>query len=72
MANYKRRRPRTAARHSASARFPRGAPRWWDIIFHTRRKRALTKHLERRLMQGDDPEAIAWPVSKNKPTIYYW
>ena len=49
MANYKRRRPRTAVTHSPwigrEIRDPNSPryynwtgcyPRWWDIVFHTR------------------------------------
>ena len=46
-------------------------PRWHDILHHTRRRRAAEKRCAVRLMQGKDPEDLAWPLSR-KPTIYYW
>lgn len=85
--NFKRRRPRLATRAHYSNRelkrrykhlhdpgrwiWMRHWPAWWDLQFHTRPHRATTKHLERRVMQGDDPDAIAWPVNR-KPHIYFW
>lgn len=46
-------------------------PAWWDIVFHRRRHRAETRVVERRLMSGDDPDAIVHPLAK-RPHTYYW
>jgi hypothetical protein len=47
-------------------------PAWWDRTFHTRKKRAATRALERKVLAGVDPDDVAWPLSSNKPHIYYW
>lgn len=47
-------------------------PRWWDIVFHTRPKRREQSRLLHKVMQGHDPDAIAWPVNSRKPHNYYW
>lgn len=83
MANFKRRRPRSApvkvrrgryyANRGIKPRFEMGNwPRWWDYVFHTRPKRAATREMERRVMQGDDPDAMAWPLGSRKPHLYFW
>jgi hypothetical protein len=47
-------------------------PRWHDIIYHSRRRRAAEARLEHRILTGqDDPEGVCWPLSK-KPHVYYW
>lgn len=46
-------------------------PAWWDREFHTRPKRAETRRLERQVLNGRDPDDIAWPLLR-KPHIYYW
>ena len=55
--NYKRKRPRTAPLHRGRSRghWLRHWPRWWDLIFHTRPRRARTKALERAI--------LLWPRS---------
>lgn len=84
MANFKRRRPRLKTRagygkntwdrrfgflsHNAFISWPA----WWDRQFNTRPKRARTAYLEKRIMQGDDPDNVAWPISGHKPHRYYW
>lgn len=49
-----------------------GAPRWHDIMHHTRPRRTREKRIARAIVAGriDGEEAI-WPLSR-KPTIYYW
>jgi hypothetical protein len=82
--NFKRRRPRLHTRAHYSRRelkrrltqaghyaWMRHWPAWWDLQFHTRPRRARTTELERRVLQGDDPDNIVWPLSK-KPHVYYW
>lgn len=49
----------------------RNWPAWWDRTFHTRPHRAKVRRLERKVMQGFDPDNIAWPLAK-RPHIYYW
>lgn len=47
-------------------------PAAWDIIQHTRPRRAAEKRLENKIIRGViDVEDIAWPLEK-KPHIYYW
>lgn len=85
MANFRRRRPRLRTRAHYSGRelgrryshlsgrwaWLRHWPAWWDLQFHTRPRRGKIRALERRIMQGDDPDVIVWPLSK-KPHTYYW
>lgn len=71
--NYKRGYPRTAARnYTAQIRFPDGAPRWWDVLFHRRPARRRDTQLLRRIMQGADPDGIVWELGTHKPHNYYW
>lgn len=74
MANYKRRRPRTAsgARGSSRGYWLRHWPRWWDIEFHTRPKRREQAALLTAIRKGEDPDQIAWPLGNHKPHQYYW
>lgn len=47
-------------------------PRWWDIMHHTRPRRAKEKALTRKVLKGAiDAENVPWPLEK-KPHIYYW
>lgn len=47
-------------------------PRSWDIVHHTRPRRAREKRLTKAIVAGKlDPDNVAWPLSK-KPHIYYW
>ena len=49
-----------------------GYPRWHDILFHNRPRRAAEKRQERRVLLGmEDLENNNWPLSK-KPHQYYW
>jgi hypothetical protein len=49
----------------------RGYPRWYDILYHTRRNRARNRLVVVKILQGADPEGMAWPLDR-KPHIYYW
>ena len=78
MANHKRKRPRTKSRRSWDKHngddmryWQCRWPAWWDIVFHTRPKRAQEREMEHRVMRGADPENLAWPVPK-KPHNYFW
>lgn len=82
MANFRRRRPRTTSsgnntpRERKTPSWYRYAwwgtwPRWHDLVFHTRPRRARTRALENRVLHGADPDALVWPLSK-KPHKYYW
>jgi hypothetical protein len=82
MAHYKRGRPRTSPSHNTrwnkwrsenvpEYRWMSHWPRYWDIVFHTRPHRRRTRECVVLVMQGRDPDNIAWPVAK-KPHIYYW
>ena len=48
-----------------------GYPRWHDIVFHTRRRRAAMRREEILIAKGADPDDLAWTLDK-KPHIYYW
>jgi hypothetical protein len=47
-------------------------PAAWDIVMHTRPRRAAEKRLEKRILaDAIDPDDTAWPLSK-KPHTYFW
>jgi hypothetical protein len=85
LAHYKRKRPRTSGggyysrnglKHRLGDRHERfmwlhNWPRSWDKIVHTGPTRARTRDLERKVMKGEDPCNMAWPLWK-KPHDYYW
>jgi hypothetical protein len=56
---------------SRGLKYNRGYPRWHDILFHTRPRRAGEKCLERKVLCGADPENLNWPLEK-KPHRFYW
>jgi hypothetical protein len=80
MANFKRRRPRTSSSGRSLDKHDRAKyynwmgnwPRWWDIVYHTRPKRAHNRMLLAKLRAGADPDSIAWPLGNHKPHSYYW
>ena len=75
MAHYKRCRPRTAGTRKSTSRglWHNHHPRWWDIIHHTRRRRAAEHTIERKIIAGlVDPDGVAWPLGNSKPHEYYW
>lgn len=47
-------------------------PKWHDIVFHTRPKRRAGRALEKKVLQGCDPDDMAWPLGNRKPHKYYW
>lgn len=84
MAHHKRKRPRASMGRGSDndlkrkyANDPQGwhwyrnTPSSWNLVFHTRPHRRATKRLENKIMKGEDPDGIAWPVAR-KPHIYYW
>lgn len=77
MANHQRRRPRTSScgrtggSRGHGGYWLRNWPKWWDVVYHTRPNRRRNRACEILVMQGVDPDQIAWPLSK-KPHIYYW
>jgi hypothetical protein len=47
-------------------------PRAWDIIMHTRPRRAQEKRLARAVQVGKlDPDAALWPLEKKPHRWYY-
>jgi hypothetical protein len=47
-------------------------PRSWDILHHSRPRRAKEKAFARAIVKGaKDPDNVCWPLAK-KPHIYYW
>lgn len=47
-------------------------PRWHDIEYHRRPKRRAERELIVRVLRGDDPDDLAWPLGNHKPHRYYW
>lgn len=54
------------------ARFPRGTPKWWRKLHMTRPKRRENALYCFRVMKGEDPEGMAFPLGNCKPHVYYW
>lgn len=52
--------------------WPTTTPSWWVTLYMTRPKRRLENHLCHRVMAGEDPEGIVWPLGNRKPHEYYW
>lgn len=82
MANFKRKRARinqgAGSVNDIKRKFTNSDWRWWqntpsshNIMFHTRPRRRQERELEMRVLKGEDPENIAWPLDK-KPHNYYW
>lgn len=85
MAHYKRKRPRMAARKGYSSkglerrlqccrsevRHYDNWPRWHDKLHHTRPTRRQTKQHLLAVMNGADPDQIAW-LDGRKPHEYFW
>jgi hypothetical protein len=47
-------------------------PRWWDIVFHTRPRRAKDKAVTRAVAAGAiDVDAANWSVGR-RPQEDYW
>lgn len=47
-------------------------PKSWDILYHTRPKRRESLALQKKILQGADPDEIVWPAGNRKPHVYYW
>lgn len=84
MAHHKRKRPRSlagAGSYNAVSRKMKECGlewRWYqntpsshNIFFHHRPKRREVKRLEQKVLKGEDPDSIAWPLAR-KPHKYYW
>lgn len=84
MANHKRKRPRSMSglgstndiaremkKRGIEWRWYRNTPAGHHIVFHHRPKRREVKRLEQKILKGEDPDNITWPIAK-KPHIYYW
>lgn len=81
MAHHKRKKARanqrTGSKNDLKRKFGydwywlRDEPLWWDVIHHRRPTRRANKRCEVKIMKGEDPDNIAWPLYK-KPHIYYW
>ena len=46
-------------------------PKWWRKTFKTRKRRAQSRSLCRKVLQEVDTESMTWPLD-TKPWIYYW
>ena len=81
MAHHKRKKARVnmgsgsqnylKRKHGEDWRWMQDTPKWWHVLHHSRPHRRATKRLETKIMKGEDPDDIAWPVAR-KPHIYYW
>lgn len=82
MAHHKRKKARTRMSQGSQNYIKRALGkedwRWYadspsahNILYHSRPKRRDTRHLERMIVKGQDPDEIVWPHAK-KPIIYYW
>lgn len=73
MADYKRHYPRTSSRSRGDSRgyWLRHWPRWHDVLFHSRPFRRRETELLSSVMQGRDPDEIAWP-RYHRPHVWYW
>lgn len=47
-------------------------PSWWVNMCMNRPKRYTNKHFCYRILNGDDPNKIVWPVGNRKPHKWYW
>ena len=52
--------------------YPYSTPKWWRKLHMTRPKRREDAYLCMRIIKGDDPEGIAFPLGNHKPHVYYW
>ena len=68
--NFKRKKPKH--RTYQKMRHMWSWPAWWDVVFYRRPKRRAAHKCEREIKKGADADAMAWPVSSNKPHVYYW
>ncbi len=53
-------------------RFPHGTPKWWRKLFMTRPRRRQNTAACRRILRGEDSDAVELPVGNRKPHEYYW
>ncbi len=71
MANFKRKRPKSAARGRRPRRMS-SWPAWWDVVFHRRPARRRASRVTRAVLAGRiEWEAATWDPQK-KPHRYYW
>ena len=47
-------------------------PKWWTKLFMTRPKRRENKRVCRRILCGENPDGMAFPLGNRKPHDYYW
>lgn len=52
--------------------FSQATPWWWRNLFMTRLLRRENAYFCMRILKGDDPDGIAFPVGNRKPHHYYW
>jgi hypothetical protein len=52
--------------------FPMSTPGWWCKLMMTRPKRRETALACHRVVQGDDPDGMVFPLGNHKPHSYYW
>lgn len=53
-------------------KYTMSTPGYWVHIYMTRPRRQENRHLCHRVLSGDDPDGIVWPVGNHKPHEYYW
>lgn len=47
-------------------------PGWWVHEYMNKPKRRKNDRLCHRIIKGDDPDNVAWPLGSHKPHLYYW
>ncbi len=57
---------------SSGVPFPRGTPKWWRKLHMSRPRRRENTVACIRIMKGDDPDGMAFPLGNRKPHVYYW
>lgn len=50
---------------------PNGTPKWWRRLFMTRPRRRANAACCTRIVNGIDPNGMAFPLGNHKPHVYY-
>lgn len=46
-------------------------PGWWVNLYMNRPKRRANKYICHLILQGEDPDSLAFPLGNHKPHRYY-
>lgn len=52
--------------------YPQSTPGWWVRLHMTRPQRYRARMCCHRVLIGEDPDGIVWPLGNHKPHEYYW